>query len=79
MRMSSPFSVSDAQTIFNGHFHTSPLRLIKKIPGLGKWHMICHLSKEDEFGELTNGWLNVDDFPTKYYSANMTADFVSSS
>ena len=35
--------------------------------------MICHLSKEDEFGESMNGWLNIDDFLTKYYLANMTS------
>jgi len=76
-RLSSPFSISQALIIFNGPFCTSPLGLVEKMPGSGKWHTICHLLKEDEYGNSMNGWLNVEDFPTKYYSANMTADFVS--
>ena len=75
-RMSGPFSVSQAKMIFNGHFHMSPLSLIEKVPGSGKWRTICHLSKKDSTGESMNGWLNTDEFPTKYYSASMTADFV---
>jgi len=76
-RLSGPFSISQVLIIFNGDLQTSPLGLIEKPPGSGKWHTIRHLSKEDEYSNLTNGWLNVEDFPMKYYSANMTADFVS--
>ena len=76
-RLSGPFSVSQARIIFDGHFCTSPLGLVEKTPGSGKWCTIHHLSKEDEYGNLTNGWLNVEDFPMKYYLANMTADFMS--
>ena len=75
-RMSGPFSLDQASTIFEGHFCTSPLGLVEKTPGSGKWLTICHLSKEDADGKSTNGWLNSSDFPTKYYSASMMADFV---
>jgi len=62
--MSGPFSNSQADSIFGGHFCTSPLSLIEKDPGSSKWHMICHLSKEGEHRESMNGWLNSNDFPT---------------
>jgi len=50
-RMSGPFSVTQAKTIFNSHFHMSPLGLIEKVPGSGKWLTICHLSKKDAAGK----------------------------
>jgi len=59
-QMSGPFSISEATTIFNGHFRTSPLGLVEKEPGSGKWRTIHHLSKEDAAGDSTNGWLNAD-------------------
>jgi len=46
-RMSGPFSIIQAETIFNGHFHTSPVGLVEKLPGSGKWQTIHHLSKKD--------------------------------
>ena len=58
-RISDPFSITQAHTIFGSHFHTSPLSLVEKDPGSGKWHTIHHLSKEDDDGESMNGWLNV--------------------
>ena len=76
-RISGPFTVEEVHTIFDGHFRTSPLGLVEKVPGDGKWRMIRHLSKTDTEGESTNGWLSSDNFPTRYYSASMTADFVS--
>ena len=75
-RMSGPFSITQAHTIFGSHFCMSPLSLVEKDPGSSKWCTICHLLKEDDNGQLTNGWLNADDFPMKYYLVNMTADFV---
>jgi len=64
-RMSGPFSVTQAHTIFGGHFCMSPLSLVEKDPGLGKWCNFFHLSKEDsKGGESMNGWLIIDDFPT---------------
>ena len=75
--ISGPFTLEEAHFIFDGHFRTSPLGLVKKVPGDGKWQMIRHLSKMDAEGDSTNGWLSSDDFPTCYYSASMTADFVS--
>jgi len=76
-QMSGPFSICQAHTIFRGHFRTSPLSLVEKDPGSEKWRAICHLFKEDAHGDSTNGWLNPNEFPTKYYSTSMTADFVS--
>jgi len=70
------FSIIQGIIIFGRHFRTSPLSIVEKIPSSGKWETIHHLSKEDTEGESTNGWLNVNDFLTKYFSANMTADFM---
>jgi len=39
-RMSGPFSITQAHTIFGGHFCTSPLSLVEKDPGFRKWCMI---------------------------------------
>ena len=75
--LSGPFTLDEVHIIFDGHFRTSPLRLVEKHPGDGKWRMIRHLSKTDQEGDSTNGWLDTNDFLTKYYSASMTADFVS--
>ena len=47
-RMSGPFTIGEATRIFGGHFHTSPVGLVEKYPGDGKWHMIDHLSKRDK-------------------------------
>src|SRR5882724_6446965 len=49
--MPGPFSLDKASTIFNGNFHTSPLGLVEKVPGSGKWQTIHYLSKEDADGE----------------------------
>ena len=70
-QISGPFTIDEAHTIFCGHFQTSPFSLIKKIPGDGKWQMICHVSKHD--------WANLEDFPTLYYSVAMIASFMSPS
>jgi len=75
--VSGPYTVADAHIIFAGHFHTSPLGLVEKAPGSNKWQMIQHLSKQDIFSDSTNSWLDLDDFPTKYYSASETAEYVS--
>ena len=76
-RLSSPFTLDEAHIIFDGHFHTSPLGLVEKHPGDGKWRMIRHLSKTDPKADSTNGWLDANDFPMKYYSTSMMANFVS--
>jgi len=64
-RMSRLFSIVQATAIFGRHFCTSPLGLVEKTPGSGKWRTIHHLSKEDASGGSMNGWLNADDFLTK--------------
>ena len=35
--MSGPFTLEDAHTIFGDHFHSSPVALVEKVPGDGKW------------------------------------------
>ena len=44
-QMSGPFTVDKAHAIFGGNFCMSPVGLIEKVLGNGKWHMIHHLSK----------------------------------
>jgi len=43
--MAVPFTIEQASIIFGGPFQSSPVGLIKKIPGDGIWQMIRHLSK----------------------------------
>jgi len=74
--MDGPFSIEEAHIIYGRHFRTCPLGLVEK-PGLVDLHMIHHFSKEDLFGHSTNSWLNLDDFPTRWFTACQTADFVS--
>jgi len=71
-----PFSISQAHTIFKGHFHTAPLGLVEK-PGSDMLCMIHHHSKDDPFGHSTNGWLDASINAMKYYSAADAAEFVS--
>ena len=75
-RMDRPFSVEEAHLIYGGHFRTCPLGLVEK-PGSVDLHMIRHFSKEDHFGHSTNGWLDSDNFPTRWFTACQTAEFVS--
>ena len=75
--MSSPFSIEEAHIIFNSHFRTSPIRLVKKVPGNGKWHMIWHLSKTDSNGFSTNLSLDSHNFPTTYFLPADVAAWVS--
>ena len=75
--MSSPFSIKVAHLIFKGHFRTSPLGLVEKPRKPSALRLICHHSKCDHNGESTNGWLDSDDFPTRWYSAADCADVVS--
>ena len=76
-RMSGPYTINQAHTIFRGHFRTSPVGLVEKHPGDGVWRMIRHLSKQDDEGCSTNGWVNSNDFPTFYYPAATVAAYVS--
>ena len=76
-RMSGPFSIEEAHIIFNGHFRTSPIGLVEKVPGDGKWRMIQHLSKTDSDGISTNLTLDSDNFPTTYFLAADVAAWVS--
>ena len=39
--------------------------------------MIRHFSKLDQYGDSTNGWVDLDDFPTRWFSASQLANFVS--
>jgi hypothetical protein len=75
-RMTGPFSVEEAHIIFNGHFRTSPVGLVEKVPGDGNWQMIRHLSKMDHLGFSTNDALDLHDFPTLLFSAAHVAELV---
>jgi hypothetical protein len=75
--MDGPFSIADAHRVFNGHFCTSPLSLVEKTSSTTEFRLIRHLSKADEAGHSTNGWLDARDFPTHYSSAAQCADLVS--
>jgi len=75
-QMDGPFSIEQAQYIYSGHFRTCPLRLIEK-PGSNALCMIHHFSKEDHLGHSTNSWLDLDYFPTHWFMASQTADFMS--
>jgi len=78
-RMSGPYTVEEAHAIFNGHFRTSPVGLVEKHPGDGKWRMICHLSKSDLNRHSTNNWVDLADFPTLYFPTTTVSAYVSSS
>jgi len=71
-----PFTKDQAHAIFNGHFRTAPLGLIKN-PGSDALWMICHHSKIDDQGHSTNSWIDSSINTTKYYLAADAADFVS--
>jgi len=75
-RMDGPFSIEEVHIIYGGHFRTCPLGLVEK-PGSVDLRMIRHFSKEDQFGHSTNSWLDSDDFPTRWFTACQTAEFVS--
>ena len=75
-QMDGPFSIRQAHYIYGGHFRTFLLGLMKK-PGSTALRMICHFLKEDHLGQSTNSWLDSDDFPTRWFTASQTADFVS--
>ena len=74
--MDGPFSIEEAHIIYGGHFRTCPLGLVEK-PGSVDFRMIRHFSKEDLFGRSTNSWLDLDEFPTHWFTACQTAEFVS--
>jgi len=68
-QMSGPFTVAQVATVFASPFHSSPVGLVEKSPGQGVWCMIHHLSKCDNDGQSTNGWVDSDGFPSTYFSA----------
>jgi len=74
--MDGPFTTAEAHSIYGGHFRTCPLGLVEK-PGSSALRMIRHFSKEDQFGQSTNGWVDSDNFPTRWFTAAETANFVS--
>jgi hypothetical protein len=77
-RMSGPFTLNETHIIFKGHFRTSPLGLTEKEPGDGKFRLIRNLSKRDADGVSVNDMLNSDDFPTRWGSAWVVEQYVSS-
>ena len=75
-RMDSPYSIEQAQSIFNGHFRTAPLGFVQN-PGLSALRLICHHSKKDHLGMSTNGCIYMSAGVTKFYLAAHAVDFVS--
>src|SRR5882724_13262766 len=59
-----------------GHFKTCPLGLVDKPGSLDLW-MICHFSKDDQFGHSTNSWIDSNDFLMHWFTAATIANFVS--
>ena len=77
-RISGPLTIAEAVSIVGGPFRCSPVGLVEKVPGDGIWRMIRHLSKCNSNGDSTNGWINLDKFPTTYFAASWVTQFVSS-
>lgn len=76
-RMSGPYTIEQAHTLFHGHFHTAPIGYIERPPGCGKWRMIQNLSACDHLGISTNDWLDVKDHPIKWHTCTIFANLVS--
>jgi hypothetical protein len=77
-RISGPFTASEAEQFFGGFFWTAPLGLVPKAGGAGdEWRMIENLSFTLSGGVSMNSLINSDDFPTKWGTAQMLADYVS--
>jgi hypothetical protein len=77
-RMSGPYTRDEAHAFFGGHFRTSPLGLVEKEPGMGKWRMIQNNSALDGTGQSTNSWLDAKDILIKWNTCADMADLVSS-
>ena len=73
--MDGSFTTAEAHSIYGGQFQTCPLGLVEK-PGSMSLRMIHHFSKKDQFSQSTNGWVDSDDFPTHWFMAAETADFI---
>src|SRR5882724_11152529 len=74
--VSGLFSIEAAHYIFKGHFRTSLLGLIEK-PGKPGALQLIPIFLKMTITESTNGWLDSDDFPTKWYSAADCTDLMS--
>ena len=74
--MDGPYTIEQAHVIYGGHFCTCPLGLVEKL-GSSALRMIHHFSKEDQFGDSTNSWVDSVDFLTRWFTAMQTADFMS--
>ena len=77
-RMTGPFSIEEAHHIFGGHFRTTPLGLVQKEENTTKWRVIRNASKKDSYGVSVNDMIESDDFPTRWNSAWIVAQYVSS-
>ena len=76
-RMSGPFTIQEAERFYGGPFRTAPLAIVPK-PGDGpdQWRMVQNLSFRDEFGMSVNDFIDSDDFPTTWGTAQIMADWV---
>ena len=75
--MTGPFSIEEAHHIFGGHFCTTPLGLVQKEENMTKWWVIRNASKKDSYGVSVNDMIESDDFPTRWSSAWIVAQYVS--
>ena len=76
-RMTGPFSIEEEHYIFGGNFHTTPLGLIQKEENTTKWRVIRNVSKKDSHGISVNNMIDSNDFPTRWSSAWIVAQYVS--
>ena len=65
-----------AHIIYDSHFQMCLLVLVEE-PGSSALRMIHHFSELDQFGDSTNSWVYLNDFPNRWLSAAQMADSVS--
>ncbi len=73
-RMGEGLTVEEAHVFFGGHFRTAPMGVVFD---QAKPRVIHNLSACDPEGSSTNSWLDAKDWPTKWYTATMFEDAVS--
>lgn len=79
-RMSGPFSADNLRKIFHGnHFVSSPLGTVDKVGKPGKFRIVRDASHSDRLQPLSvNDQINPDEEFTRWCTATMMADVVSS-
>jgi len=74
---SGPFSLEDAHKIFGDHFHSSPVGLIERCPGMvnGEWFGTCLNMTQMSNQQMTGSTWN--EFPTTYFTATWVTQLMS--